>query len=164
MAETCTICFETKNLKACSGCSSTAGSPKYCCRECQRQDWKTHKKVCSQNHKKNGETAKAPDDGDEPRIIEVEDHKAAFDRIIRKYGFDKGEHPAKIADMLTNGDLGKISHKDFAKQWGIEEEEAISFLSWIQVGVSFKKESLQAAEAFNGNKNNKNRNDKKQNK
>uniref|UniRef100_A0A7S0KXG1 MYND-type domain-containing protein n=1 Tax=Asterionellopsis glacialis TaxID=33640 RepID=A0A7S0KXG1_9STRA len=37
------ICFNTENLKACSRCKVAT----YCSAECQRKDWKSHKKVCA---------------------------------------------------------------------------------------------------------------------
>lgn len=44
---TCTTCSKNPSdsspLKFCAGCKATA----YCSRECQRADWKTHKKTCS---------------------------------------------------------------------------------------------------------------------
>ena len=46
----CTNCAKTsaesgKNLKLCAKCRTT----NYCSRECQRADWKSHKKVCTSN-------------------------------------------------------------------------------------------------------------------
>jgi len=46
----CANCAKTKsdsglNLKSCAKCQTT----KYCSRECQKADWKKHKKVCASN-------------------------------------------------------------------------------------------------------------------
>ena len=51
-ATQCTHCRkepdgEVQKLRLCSGCGNT----KYCCRECQKADWKNHKKVCSSKDK-----------------------------------------------------------------------------------------------------------------
>ncbi|KAK4141197.1 uncharacterized protein C8A04DRAFT_31296 [Dichotomopilus funicola] len=45
MANTCTVCQKgppTVTLKFCAKCATTP----YCSRDCQKADWKTHKKVC----------------------------------------------------------------------------------------------------------------------
>lgn len=41
----CVICCKTENIKKCAKCSTTP----YCSRECQKADWKTHKKICARN-------------------------------------------------------------------------------------------------------------------
>ena len=41
----CVICHKTENLKKCAKCSTTP----YCSRDCQKADWKTHKKLCAGN-------------------------------------------------------------------------------------------------------------------
>ncbi len=38
-------CSKTDNLKRCAKCETTA----YCSRDCQKSDWKTHKKTCTKN-------------------------------------------------------------------------------------------------------------------
>ncbi|KAJ4297333.1 hypothetical protein N0V88_004251 [Collariella sp. IMI 366227] len=45
MAESCTVCHKAPpevTLKRCAKCSTTP----YCSRDCQKADWKTHKKLC----------------------------------------------------------------------------------------------------------------------
>ena len=43
----CFFCkTETSNLKICSKCKSVS----YCSRDCQRQDWKLHKKYCEEKN------------------------------------------------------------------------------------------------------------------
>mmetsp|Transcript_1462 Transcript_1462/g.3072 ORF Transcript_1462/g.3072 Transcript_1462/m.3072 type:complete len:200 (-) Transcript_1462:23-622(-) len=41
----CKKCALGKKLMRCTRCQSAV----YCCRECQKKDWKRHKKVCKQN-------------------------------------------------------------------------------------------------------------------
>jgi mitochondrial splicing suppressor protein 51 len=41
----CTTCKTTEKLKRCAKCNTTL----YCSRECQKADWKSHKKLCSKN-------------------------------------------------------------------------------------------------------------------
>lgn len=51
--------MDTKNLKVCSGCKKV----KYCCRDCQRADWKNHKNTCQQKKKPvGGAMIRAPAD------------------------------------------------------------------------------------------------------
>jgi len=52
MADACAHCAKTKsesdpgiNLKYCAKCQTT----QYCSRECQKADWKKHKKICASN-------------------------------------------------------------------------------------------------------------------
>ncbi|KAF2737373.1 hypothetical protein EJ04DRAFT_541889 [Polyplosphaeria fusca] len=45
MADSCAVCHKTANLKKCAKCQTTL----YCSRDCQKADWKVHKKICSQN-------------------------------------------------------------------------------------------------------------------
>jgi hypothetical protein len=46
----CAVCGNTTgSLKQCSGC----GKVRYCSQEHQKQHWKTHKRVCKHNIKKN---------------------------------------------------------------------------------------------------------------
>ena len=44
-APSCIICHKSENLKKCAKCSTTP----YCSRDCQKADWKTHKKICAGN-------------------------------------------------------------------------------------------------------------------
>ncbi|EXJ91678.1 hypothetical protein A1O3_00228 [Capronia epimyces CBS 606.96] len=41
----CAACRKTTNLKRCAKCKTT----QYCSQECQKTDWKEHKKSCSKN-------------------------------------------------------------------------------------------------------------------
>ncbi|KAL7956132.1 hypothetical protein V8C34DRAFT_306854 [Trichoderma compactum] len=49
MDATCNVCRKGPpevSLKRCAKCSTTP----YCSRECQKADWKVHKKICGENH------------------------------------------------------------------------------------------------------------------
>lgn len=96
------------------------------------KDWKRHKKACK--------AAKA----DQERADSYSLHKAEFDRIRLKYGFDKKAD--EISDLLTmQGNEGGVSVNDFAERFGTTPEEAMVFLEWIKVGVKFKEETLDVA-------------------
>ncbi|MBD3164792.1 hypothetical protein GF323_06350 [Candidatus Woesearchaeota archaeon] len=69
-------------------------------------------------------------------------HKEEFERIIRKYNLKEKEKAAEIADFLTKSHGKKISAKEFAKLFGMSEQEAVIFLSWIQKGIKFKEENM----------------------
>jgi len=96
------------------------------------KDWKRHKKACK--------AAKA----DQERADSYSLHKAEFDRIRLKYGFDKKAD--EISNLLTmQGNEGGVSVNDFAERFGTTPEEAMVFLEWIKVGVKFKEETLDVA-------------------
>lgn len=40
----CEICGKSEDIKRCAKCKVVA----YCSRECQKSDWKKHKKICPQ--------------------------------------------------------------------------------------------------------------------
>ncbi|KAK5998684.1 hypothetical protein PT974_01066 [Cladobotryum mycophilum] len=56
MSDSCTACKKSPpevNLKRCAKCNTTP----YCSRDCQKADWKTHKKICGQNQADNAAAA-----------------------------------------------------------------------------------------------------------
>ncbi|MEC8220732.1 MAG: hypothetical protein VX028_01560 [Nanoarchaeota archaeon] len=66
-------------------------------------------------------------------------HKKAFDEIIKKYNFAEEGRAQELANFLAKPNQ-QISHKEFAQLFGMSEEEAQVFLSFIQKGLDFKKE------------------------
>jgi len=71
-------------------------------------------------------------------------HKREFDRIIKKYGLDSEQKSEAISTFLTQDPKG-VNAPQFAEKFGMLVEEAIVFLEWINVGVKFKEESIDAA-------------------
>ena len=52
----CAACGATEStidgvLLECGGCRGVTEGPRYCSRDCQAADWRTHKKVCKKKHK-----------------------------------------------------------------------------------------------------------------
>lgn len=132
----CALCSK-EATKRCSRCKSTW----YCSTECQKQDWKNHKKI-------------ACNDGFQADQYTL--HKREFDRIIQKYKLDTSQTSSRIADYLTTVQEGEdgnsggngsgVSAPDFANEFGMDVKEAVVFLEWIKVGVKFKEESIDTAE------------------
>jgi hypothetical protein len=76
-------------------------------------------------------------------------HKAEFDRIVKAYQLE--EKSDEIATYLTTN--SSVSAQEFATLYGLKVEEAVVFLEWIQVGVKFKEDTIDAAKkaGFGGN-------------
>ncbi len=70
----------------------------------------------------------------------IKKHKEAFDKIIQKYGLDEESKASEIADFLTGRD--KISAREFAELFAMDEHDAVIFLSWIHKGIRFKEENI----------------------
>jgi len=83
------------------------------------------------------------DDDDDVEGAIMERTQRRFQKIIKKYNLFSEDKAGEIADLLTGGaGLSKVSPKDFATKYGMEEEEAEVFLKWIQMGVHFKEEAI----------------------
>lgn len=125
MAKTkCAVCSKDADLR-CSRCKQVW----YCGKEHQVQDWKQgdHKKVCNDHFKADQLTL----------------HKQEFDRITKKYKLDEDAKATEISQLLTSGQ--KITAPDFAEKFGMDMQEAVVFLEWIQVGVRFKEQTIDTA-------------------
>lgn len=75
-------------------------------------------------------------------MMDIEEHKRRFDEIITKYGLDEESKAGEVADFLTRHDKPSVSAGEFAKLFGMEEEEAVTFLSFIERGLRFKQDHL----------------------
>lgn len=120
----CAVC-QAPAKNRCSRCKLVW----YCGVDHQRQHWKTHKATCNDAYRADQHTL----------------HKQAFDRIIAKYGLqDKAE---EISEYITSNKAsnGGLTASMFADKFGMDVEEAVVFLEWIQVGVKFKEETLDVA-------------------
>jgi hypothetical protein len=71
-------------------------------------------------------------------------HKKAFDAIIQKYNLQTDEKSTEIAELLTSG-TDKVTAPEFAKKFGMDVEEAVVFLEWINTGVKFKEQTIDTA-------------------
>lgn len=75
-------------------------------------------------------------------MMDIEEHKKRFDEIITKYGLDEESKAGEVADFLTKHDKPQVSAEEFAKLFGMKEEEAVTFLSYIEKGLRFKKDNI----------------------
>ncbi len=82
----------------------------------------------------------------ESQMQQYELHKKAFDRIIEKYNLKTEQKSTEIAELLTTGVDG-VNAGEFAAKFGMDVQEAVVFLEWIKVGIKFKQESIDAANA-----------------
>mmetsp|Transcript_23536 Transcript_23536/g.22568 ORF Transcript_23536/g.22568 Transcript_23536/m.22568 type:complete len:138 (-) Transcript_23536:243-656(-) len=121
-SQSCPVC-DKESSKRCSRCKAIW----YCSAECQRSDWKTHKKVCNDTFQADQYTL----------------HKMEFDRIRKKYGLDQNSKADKVAEFLTSS--SSVTPPAFAEKFGTSMEEAVVFLEWIKVGIKFKEESIDVA-------------------
>jgi len=64
-----------------------------------------------------------------------------FTKIVFKYDLNKGDKADKLADYLTDSTEGRthVTPEQLGKEFGMSEEDANTFLAWIQIGVAFKE-------------------------
>lgn len=90
-----------------------------------------------------------PDSDDE--TLELVVAKDKFDKVVERYGLKDEETANEIADWLTRANSGeetKITLKDLEKRWGMDHEDGLAFLGWIDQGQKFKEEQAQATQNF----------------
>ncbi|CAB9514118.1 expressed unknown protein [Seminavis robusta] len=120
---TCALCGAPAT-KRCSRCKLAW----YCSPEHQKQDWKRHKRTaCDDAFQADQHTL----------------HKREFDRIRLHYQLDSESKSSEIAEFITSGE--SVTPQGFSDKFGTTVEEAVVFLEWINVGVKFKEETLDAA-------------------
>mmetsp|Transcript_26462 Transcript_26462/g.62987 ORF Transcript_26462/g.62987 Transcript_26462/m.62987 type:complete len:171 (-) Transcript_26462:1307-1819(-) len=121
----CPVCTKPAS-KRCSRCHQVW----YCSTDCQKRHWKIggHKQVCDSLFQSN----------------QYELHKKAFDTISKKYKLNEDRKATEIAELLTNG-VDTVTAPDFASKFQMELAEAVTFLEWIKIGVTFKEQSIDTA-------------------
>lgn len=73
---------------------------------------------------------------------DIAEHKEAFEKIAHKYDLRNEEKAGEIADFLVSHPAGKVSAPEFAKLFAMSEEEAETFLSFIDRGLRFKEQHI----------------------
>jgi len=73
---------------------------------------------------------------------DIQTHKQDFDTVIEKYDLRDGEKADEIAKYLTSHKEGVVSLDEFASLFGMEKEDAHTFLSFIARGLKFKEEHI----------------------
>lgn len=79
--------------------------------------------------------------------------KQRFDEVIEKYNLKDEETASEIADWMTRANCGEstvMSLKDLENKWGMDEDDALAFLAWIDKAQQFRDEQAQAAKNFQG--------------
>jgi hypothetical protein len=71
-------------------------------------------------------------------------HKKAFDAIVEKYNLKTEEKSTEIAELLTSG-TDSVTAQQFAEKFAMDVQEAVVFLEWVKVGVTFKEQSIDTA-------------------
>ena len=69
-------------------------------------------------------------------------HHAEFQKIVDKYDLKNEDRAERLAWFLTNTDNVTVTADMVQKEFGFSVAEAETFLSWIEVGVKFKKDHL----------------------
>ena len=72
--------------------------------------------------------------------MDTQEHKQAFQEIIKKYGLSQEEKASQIADYLMQ--KKEIDAHRFAQHFGMQEKDAVLFLSFIHKGIRFKEEHI----------------------
>jgi hypothetical protein len=70
--------------------------------------------------------------------MDIREHHKRFMEIIEKYGLSEEKKADEIARFLSSGSR-MLSVAEFAKLFGMTEEEAKIFLSFIEKGMAFRK-------------------------
>ena len=72
--------------------------------------------------------------------MDLLEQKKQFDSIVRKYQLDDTEKASEIAKFLTSAK--KISFKEFAVLFAMDENDVRIFLEFILKGIDFKENYL----------------------
>ncbi|MBN1274969.1 hypothetical protein JXA12_01630 [Candidatus Woesearchaeota archaeon] len=71
--------------------------------------------------------------------MDLEEHHHQFEAIAERHGLKNEEQAGRIADFLVSHPAGKVSAPEFSEEFGMSEEEAVVFLSFIDRGLRFKE-------------------------
>ncbi|MBD3209241.1 hypothetical protein GF367_02375 [Candidatus Woesearchaeota archaeon] len=71
--------------------------------------------------------------------MDIHEHKSLFEDIAEKYGLKNEEKAGEIADFLVTHPAGKVAVQEFAEQFDMAEEDAETFLKFIDRGLRYKE-------------------------
>ena len=76
---------------------------------------------------------------------DVEAHYKEFLEVVKKYNLDDQDKAEEISAYLTahkHHDKGNVTPKQFARNFSMSEQEALTFLSFIERGLDFKQKHM----------------------
>eukprot|EP00040_Diaphanoeca_grandis_P014741 m.74892 g.74892 ORF g.74892 m.74892 type:complete len:157 (-) comp24712_c0_seq1:215-685(-) len=118
----------------CGGCKRN----QYCSAECQKIHWKRiHKQECKAFQQ-------SDKTGVDVQQAQMQSHHKEFQRIVKQHGLDQGSKADQLADFLSDPahDDGKVTNEMVMQKFGLDLGEAKTLLSWIHLGVTFKKDFM----------------------
>eukprot|EP00730_Choanoeca_flexa_P015540 TRINITY_DN715_c0_g1_i1.p1 TRINITY_DN715_c0_g1~~TRINITY_DN715_c0_g1_i1.p1 ORF type:complete len:178 (+),score=29.26 TRINITY_DN715_c0_g1_i1:35-535(+) len=131
-----------KSSKRCARCHVYF----YCSRECQIANFKAHKHDCKQWAQLDAQELDLQD-----QETRMKAHQREFKRIVSQYGLNKGDRADQLADLLTNAvEEVSIPAQKVADQFELPLADASTLLAWIDVGLRFKEQALDASKAAFG--------------
>ncbi len=74
--------------------------------------------------------------------MDIENHIKEYKKIIKRYSLDEEKKAEEIAAFLTEHHRKKVTPKEFSEMFNMSEQEAKLFLSFIEVGLNFKKKHI----------------------
>jgi hypothetical protein len=70
-------------------------------------------------------------------------HNREFRRVIYRHGLDKGDKAERLADFLTDTEAqDTITAQELGQRFDIPQDDASTFLAWINVGLRFKETNM----------------------
>ena len=74
--------------------------------------------------------------------LDPKELKRRFHEVVTRYNLMEGPKSDAIADFLTSGAASSVSAAEFAERFGTSEDDASTFLAWINVGIAFKEQYM----------------------
>ena len=88
-----------------------------------------------------GVMAAAPPANGKDLAIQPGQLRAQFMAVVDKYGYDQGAKSDEIADFVESH-AHAVTCAAFAARFGTSDEDADTFLTWLNVGLAFREQYL----------------------
>ena len=69
--------------------------------------------------------------------MDIYEHKQKFEEVVKKYNLSSEEKSQEIAHYITKNK--RVSVKEFATLFAMNQKEAQVFLSFVEKGLKFKE-------------------------